>query len=100
MANCECCKYRIGCENYEPKSTTACERYADDERNVLKPCPFCGGEARTKVVIGQLDMIVTKVGCFDCEVWKYSKINSGDSIERFNEAVQKVVSKWNRRDKR
>ena len=63
----------------------------------LKPCPFCGGEARTKVMIGQQDMIVIKVGCFDCEVWKYSKINSGDSIEKFNKAVQDVISKWNRR---
>ena len=63
----------------------------------LRLCPFCGGEARTKAVIGQLGMIVIKAGCFDCEVWKYSEINSGDSIEKFNEVVQKVVSKWNRR---
>lgn len=27
MANCEKCKYRIECENYEPKSMIACEHY-------------------------------------------------------------------------
>ena len=63
----------------------------------LRKCPFCGGEARTKVMIGQHDMIVIKVGCFDCDVWKHSKINSGDNIERFNKAMQDVMSKWNRR---
>lgn len=63
----------------------------------LKPCPFCGDEAITRVTITQHDMIAIKVGCFDCEVWKYNKINSGDSIEKFNEAVQDVISKWNRR---
>lgn len=63
----------------------------------LKPCPFCGGEARTKIAIAPLGMIEIKVGCLDCEVWKYNEINSGDSIEKFNETVQKVISKWNRR---
>lgn len=96
MANCENCKNRIECKNYEPKSTTACEHYAEEVQQ-LKSCPFCGGEARTKVMIGQHDMIVIKVGCFDCDVWKRSKINSGDNIERFNKAMQDVMSKWNRR---
>lgn len=96
MANCKECKNRMGCENYEPKSTTTCEHYAEEIQQ-LKICPFCGGEAVTKVMIGQHDMIVTKVGCFDCGVWKYSKINSGDSIEKFNKAMQDVISKWNRR---
>lgn len=96
MANCENCKNRIGCENYAPKSSTACEHYAEEVQQ-LKFCPFCGGEARTKVMIGQYDMIVIKVGCFDCDVWKRSKINSGDSIEKFDKAMQDVISKWNRR---
>lgn len=98
MANCENCKNRIGCENYAPKSTTACESYTEEVQQ-LKSCPFCGGEVRTKITIAQLGMIVIKVGCFDCEVWRYNEINSGDSIEKFNEAVQKVISKWNRRAK-
>lgn len=98
MANCENCKNRMGCENYEPKSTTACESYTEEVQQ-LKPCPFCGGKAITKVTIAQQDMIAIKVGCFDCEVWKYIKISSGESIEKFNKAVQKVISKWNRRDK-
>lgn len=96
MANCEECKNRIGCENYELKSTTACEHYAEEVQQ-LKSCPFCGGEARTKVMIGQHDMIVIKVGCFDCDVWKYDGIKSGDSFKELNKAMQDVISKWNRR---
>ena len=47
MANCEMCRYRIECENYAPKSTTACEHYAENVQQ-LKPCPFCGHRAELR----------------------------------------------------
>lgn len=97
MANCENYENHIEYENHALKNMIACEHYAEEVRQ-LKSCPFCGSETRTKVMIGQHDMIVIKVGCFDCDVWKRSKINSGDDIEKFNKAVQDAISKWNRRE--
>ena len=64
----------------------------------LKPCPFCGGEAATKVVVGGAnDKIIIKVGCYDCSIWKHDSIISGSNLEKFDEALQNVVSNWNRR---
>lgn len=86
MANCEKCRYRIGCVNYAPKSTTACEHYAEDERNVLKPCPFCGSEAIIKATapIRNTQMFI----CGNCgaEVCFYGA-----------EYEPKATEAWNRR---
>lgn len=93
MANCE------NCENYAPKSTTACENYAEKLQQ-LKSCPFCGGEAITKASVTKgltMNMITVKIGCYDCDVWKYDGIKSGGSFEELNKAMQDVISKWNRR---
>lgn len=40
MANCEKCRYRIGCVIYAPKSTVACEHYAEDEKTCLNLARF------------------------------------------------------------
>lgn len=38
MANCENCIHNEVCENYEPKSTVACEEYKDKSLIVELPC--------------------------------------------------------------
>ena len=54
----------------------------------LKPCPFCGGEARLFVNGG------VRVICPKC--YASTRIMS-DEIEYDNSAVETVVEAWNRR---
>jgi len=96
MANCEECKNRIGCENYAPKSTTACEHYAEEVRQ-LKPCPFCGGEA-----VGYEDNYGKYlVGCPECGAMIGIKLECGEVLKdgwkaTFN-TIEEAFDAWNRR---
>lgn len=54
----------------------------------LKPCPFCGGEARLLVNDG------VRVICSKCYV---GTINMTDVMRQESNAVETVVATWNRR---
>ena len=69
----------------------------------LKPCPFCGGEATTRVVVirseiaGCTDDISFVVGCSTCHIGQRWDINDRDSFEDAKTAMQKAIEAWNRR---
>lgn len=117
MANCENCKNRIECENYAPKSTTACESYAEEVQQ-LKFCPFCGSEARVcsevvesnRLPIRTYDITVEwRIGCSneDCSLFaplfrrrcNYRVATDGTlKPEQYGEdGRQYVIDAWNRR---
>lgn len=121
MANCEKCKNRIGCENYVPKSTIACENYAEEVQQ-LKSCPFCGSEARICIeVIGTnclplraYDIIVEwGIGCSNkdcslscielkplfrrkCDYWVETD-GTLKPVKYGEDGRQYVIDAWNRR---
>lgn len=64
--------------------------------SVLKPCPFCGGEAVLFVEHG------VQVMCVSCGIRTSSKVDKiyqkGVSQERVaTSSVDKVIEEWNRR---
>ncbi len=66
----------------------------------LKPCPFCGDEASTKieVVHGKaVDYIIFKIYCYECKIERYVNIQSGNTFESAEKAKQEVIEAWNRR---
>lgn len=64
MANCENCKNRIGCGNYAPKSTVACEHYAEDERDVQQLKPSMK-EKLTELLL-TAEKVADEAGFFNC----------------------------------
>ena len=68
--------------------------------NTLKPCPFCGGEAKTLVaydrVGGDAFVISTYVTCGSCGI---SKRRSADmknaSFEEWEITFEKTIADWN-----
>lgn len=71
-----------------------------NENIELKPCPFCGGEASTKVAVihGTVaDHIIFKIYCYECKIERYVNIQSGSIFEEAEKAKQDVIEAWNRR---
>jgi Lar family restriction alleviation protein len=96
MANCENCKNRIGCENYAPKSTTACEHYAEEVQQ-LKPCPFCGGEPyyRKPEHLNKTAFDVMRIECKKCGAAPYAvEVYEGKTESEKRETIARF---WNRR---
>lgn len=87
MANCKECKNRIRCENYAPKSTTACEHYAEEVQQ-LKPCPFCGSKDVDIFAPVNKDTIGRAVHCNSCNT-RVGFPNAYDEIQ--------ATEYWNRR---
>lgn len=58
----------------------------------LKPCPFCGGEA--KIIVGKKG-VYSVISCTThyCGFMRYS-FNNGDTDEH---AAQRLTNAWNRR---
>lgn len=68
----------------------------------LKPCPFCGGEAKTEVgYIKYGDdelLLIAAVYCGVCGVRKSVKFNAElKPFEYFTENFNAAVDMWNRR---
>lgn len=61
----------------------------------LKPCPFCGGEAKCG---GDELLLRAMVYCGVCGVGKYVKFNAEQKpFEEFTENFNAAVDMWNRR---
>ena len=61
----------------------------------LKPCPFCGGEAKliTSITVGAHAKPIARVYCTDCKIslsWFCDNNNDGMFIEE-------AVNAWNKR---
>ena len=59
-------------------------------RQVLKPCPFCGGEAEISPYMGYGNMDFYMITCDACNVRML-----GEAGERVNR--NEVIEAWNRR---
>lgn len=61
----------------------------------LKPCPFCGGEAKFRNECHN-DLLIACVKCTDCLASTYANSNSyhGRTLDELEEMVIKA---WNRR---
>lgn len=65
----------------------------------LKPCPFCGGEASTKVEIVHIlkDEIYFLVECKSCGIRKGIYAQQGCSFDDIISAIHLAVERWNGR---
>lgn len=61
--------------------------------NELKPCPFCGGEARLHVDGG------VRVICKKCNCQTITLVDGHWGTDVGGTAVSNVIEKWNRSDK-
>lgn len=61
----------------------------------LKPCPFCGGEAKlcTSVTSGSIHRPIAWVKCVSCDCGTPSLIDSGKDGKN----ILEVVDMWNKR---
>ena len=62
------------------------------EHNELKPCPFCGGNARIFVLKAGEKSVITCTTTY-CGFMRYS-FNNGDTDEN---AALRLTTAWNRR---
>lgn len=71
----------------------------------LKPCPFCGGEAKTRVSIERGDLGIAsdwakfKVCCPTCHIEQYAVVDCDSDFEDVEDALLMAACKWNTRSK-
>ena len=65
----------------------------------LKPCPFCGSEAKTEIYCGDNSTkIYLRIYCSKCErVEQKVKTLSGCMFARFEDVLDEICGMWNRR---
>lgn len=66
----------------------------------LKPCPFCGKKPYSRILVlrGRVnDLIAIEIGCRSCEIKQSTEVQSGESMDKFEEAKKEVNNKWNGR---
>lgn len=69
----------------------------------LKPCPFCGGEAFSKMRIMReephigVDYVQLQIYCSKCNVGKVKPIDSGRTLDNLQTAMSDLIEKWNTR---
>lgn len=68
----------------------------------LKPCPFCGGEAKTRVsTIRQSfgsDYTEFRIYCPKCHIEKHWVVDRDGTFEDAETAMCNAVKDWNTRD--
>lgn len=77
------------------------------EADYLQKCPFCGADAKIKVVEHPIktDCILAKVECSKCharttEVMTGKKYPENDAYVTLTDAIGKAVNSWNTRNLR
>lgn len=71
--------------------------------NKLKPCPFCGTDATTRISVMRDDSnfkddcIDFSISCPSCRIRRDIIINQDTSFEVVREALDKVTKMWNGR---
>lgn len=70
----------------------------------LKPCPFCGSKAKTKVTVARGDLgnssdyVKFKVYCPTCHVEQHSSTDCDSNFGDVDNALFVAICKWNTRD--
>ena len=73
-----------------------------NKENKLKPCPFCGGEARLQVTERGVAGVCTRLydcGCRTDYYQDFNVVTGWDDWKKRITAVEKAVAAWNRRAK-
>ena len=68
----------------------------DRAEKVLKPCPFCGGEARVCWGGDGIEDTLVAVNCYSCDSQGESIFSDGTD-EPPEEIKQQAIAAWNRR---
>lgn len=67
------------------------EEYREEKKDILQPCPFCGGKAVLHVKNGVRAM------CKDCGTGTISLVDGESQGKPTSGAVRSVIEKWNKR---
>jgi hypothetical protein len=71
-----------------------------NEEIKLKPCPFCGGEARLQVTEKGVAVVCIRLSECGCRTDRYQDFNvvtGWDDWKKRRTAVENAVKAWNRR---
>ena len=83
---------RISCSDCEYFNGRGGENIEVEDQNILKPCPFCGGEAKIEVIEKGVKSIIY---CTSPECgFERRSFNNGDTDEN---AALRLATAWNRR---
>ena len=67
----------------------------------IKPCPFCGGEAKTELSIFKFDgcdgILRGGVFCSCCGIGKSVRFNSNISFDETQDNLKAALEMWNTR---
>ena len=64
----------------------------------VKPCPFCGGVAASKVTMLNEKNLEVAAGCARCNVWYSANICLPTTLVSLQNVIDRVVNGWNRRN--
>lgn len=69
----------------------------------LKPCPFCGGKALTRIRIMREDPDISvdyaqlQIYCSKCNIGKAKSIDSDCTLDKLQTVMNELIDSWNTR---
>lgn len=69
----------------------------------LKPCPFCGGKALTRIRIMREDPNISvdyaqlQIYCSKCNIGKAKTIDSNRTLDNLQTVMSQLIDSWNTR---